>query len=49
MICETLKQYAIYIEDIDLRYNTITDVGAEALAALIRNSPKLVGLNLQGN
>jgi hypothetical protein len=21
VICETLKQYAIYIEDVDLRYN----------------------------
>jgi hypothetical protein len=45
-ICETLKLYAIYIEDVDLSYNEITDVGAEALANLIRKSPRLVGLSL---
>ena len=49
VICETLKQYAIYIEDVDLSYNEITDVGAQALANLIRRSPRLVGLNLMGN
>ena len=27
-LCATLDQYAIYIEDIDLRYNEITDEGA---------------------
>lgn len=49
VICETLKQYAIYIEDVNLSYNEITDIGAEALANLIRKSPRLVGLNLKGN
>ena len=27
-LCSTLDQFAIYIEDIDLRYNDITDEGA---------------------
>lgn len=45
-ICQTLEKYAIYIEDIDLRYNEITDVGAKALAELISKSPRLLGLNL---
>jgi|TARA_B110000305_G_C19300089_1_gene568687 predicted nucleic acid-binding protein len=27
-LCATLDQYAIYIEDIDLRFNEITDEGA---------------------
>lgn len=49
VICETLKAYAIYIEDVDLSYNEITDVGAEALSGLLRRSPRLVGLNLMGN
>tara|TARA_B110000285_G_scaffold197807_1_gene229772 strand:- start:998 stop:1204 length:207 start_codon:yes stop_codon:yes gene_type:complete len=31
----SLEQFAIYIEDIDLRYNEITDEGANALAELI--------------
>lgn len=48
-ICATLSQYAIYIEDIDLRYNEITDNGAKALGDLISKSPRLLGLNLQGN
>ena len=45
----SLEQFAIYIEDIDLRYNEITDEGANALAELIQKSPRLLGLNLQGN
>ncbi len=48
-ICSTLENYAIYIEDIDLRYNEITDIGAKALGDLISKSPRLLGLNLQGN
>lgn len=48
-ICATLENYAIYIEDIDLRYNEITDIGAKALGDLICKSPRLLGLNLQGN
>ena len=27
-LCSTLYQFAIYIEDIDLRFNEITDEGA---------------------
>ena len=34
-ICSTLEKYAIYIEDIDLRYNEITDLGAKSLGDLI--------------
>ena len=48
-LCSALDQFAIYIEDIDLRYNEITDEGAQALADLIVKSPRLLGLNLQGN
>jgi NLR family CARD domain-containing protein 3 len=48
-LCSTLEQFAIYIEDIDLRYNDITDEGAQALADLISKSPRLLGLNIQGN
>jgi hypothetical protein len=29
---ETLEPYAIYVEDIDLRYNHISDTGAETLS-----------------
>lgn len=45
----TSKKYAIFITDIDLRYNKITDHGAKALANLISKAPILLGLNLQGN
>ena len=48
-LCAALDQFAIYIEDIDLRYNEITDEGAQALGDLISKSPRLLGLNLQGN
>lgn len=48
-LCSALESFAIYIEDIDLRYNEITDEGAQALADLIAKSPRLLGLNLQGN
>jgi len=48
-ICACLDRYAIYIEDIDLRFNELTDVGAKALGDLIAKSPRLLGLNLQGN
>ena len=46
LICQTLERYAIYIEDVDLRYNELTDVGAKALGDLIAKSPRLLGLNL---
>ncbi len=48
-ICSTLQKYAIYIEDIDLRFNEITDIGAKSLGELISKSQRLLGLNLQGN
>ena len=49
VLCNTLRSVAIYIVDIDLRYNKITDAGAKALADLISKAPRLLGLNLQGN
>ena len=49
VLCRTLRNYAIYIQEIDLRYNKITDFGAKALAELISKAPRLVGLSLQGN
>lgn len=48
-LCSTLERYAIYIEDIDLRYNEITDLGAKSIGDLIVRSPRLLGLNMQGN
>ena len=45
-LCAALDQFAIFIEDIDLRYNEITDEGAQALGDLISKSPRLLGLNL---
>jgi Ran GTPase-activating protein (RanGAP) involved in mRNA processing and transport len=48
-LCAALDSYSIYIEDIDLRFNELTDVGAQALGDLIRKAPRLLGLNLQGN
>ena len=32
VIVEVLEEFAIYVEDIDLRYNLITDMGAEVLS-----------------
>jgi hypothetical protein len=49
VICSTLQRYAIHIEEIDLRYNTITDIGARALGDLISKSVRLLNLNLMGN
>lgn len=49
VLCQTLERYAIYISDIDLRYNRITDHGAKALANLVGKAPRLLGLNLAGN
>jgi hypothetical protein len=49
VLCQTLERYAIYIEDIDLRFNKITDHGAKALANMISKAPRLLGLQLQGN
>ena len=49
VICTTLERYAVYIEEIDLRYNQITDIGAKALGDLISKCPRLMSLNLQGN
>ena len=44
-----LEEYAIYVEDIDLRFNHISDIGAQQISRLIGKSERLLGLNLQGN
>ena len=49
VIVEVLEDFAIYVEDIDLRYNLITDMGAEMLSRLISWCERLLGLNVQGN
>ena len=49
VMCSTLERYAIHIEEIDLRYNEITDIGARALGDLISKSVRLLNLNLMGN
>lgn len=49
VICSTLQRYAIHIDEIDLRYNLITDIGARALGDLISKSVRLLNLNLMGN
>lgn len=48
-IVDVLGDFAIYVEDIDLRYNEIHDEGAQYLSQLIEKSERLLGLNLQGN
>lgn len=48
-IVDVLEEYAIYVEDVDLRYNEITNEGAQYLSQLIEKSERLLGLNLQGN
>jgi hypothetical protein len=49
VMVDVLEEYAIYVEDIDLRYNHISDLGADVLSRLISKSDRLLGLNLQGN
>ena len=49
VMVDVLEDYAIYVEDIDLRFNLISDLGAEVLSWLIAKSERLLGLNLQGN
>lgn len=46
VISDVLEPYAIYVEDIDLRYNHISDAGAEALSRLVMRASRLLGLNL---
>ncbi len=48
-LCAALEPFAIFIEDIDLRYNEITDTGARYLGDLLSRSHRLLGLNLKGN
>lgn len=48
-MCSALVPYGSYLEDIDLRFNEIGDLGARALGDLLSRSNRLLGLNLQGN
>lgn len=48
-LASALEPYAAYIEDIDLRFNELSDVGAKALGDLVGRSNRLLGLNVQGN
>jgi Ran GTPase-activating protein (RanGAP) involved in mRNA processing and transport len=48
-LCSALEAYAPYIEDIDLRYNEITDTGSRSLGDLLSRANRLLGLNVQGN
>ena len=45
-LCTSLEPYAMFIEDIDLRYNEISDTGARYLGDLISQSHRLLGLNI---
>jgi len=38
IISDVLTPYAIYIEDVDLRFNHISDTGAEAISRLVKRS-----------
>ena len=48
-LASALEPYSAYIEDIDLRFNELSDVGAKALGDLVGRSNRLLGLNVQGN
>ena len=48
-LCSALAPYGSYIEDIDLRFNQLGDLGARALGDLLSRANRLLGLNLQGN
>jgi Ran GTPase-activating protein (RanGAP) involved in mRNA processing and transport len=48
-MCSALAPYTSYLEDIDLRFNEIGDLGARALGDLLSRANRLLGLNLQGN
>ena len=45
-MCSALVPYASYLEDIDLRFNEIGDLGARALGDLLSRANRLLGLNL---
>jgi len=45
-LCSALEPYSLFIEDVDLRYNEITNHGAKTLASLLNRSQRLLGLNL---
>ena len=50
VLCNSLRDWACYLEAIDLRFNKITDIGAKALGKLIgRERNHLLTLNLEGN
>lgn len=48
-LCSALEPYAVYLEDIDLRFNEIGDIGSKALGDLVSRANRLLGLNVQGN
>lgn len=45
-LCSALEAYAPYIEDIDLRFNEITDTGSRSLGDLLSRANRLLGLNV---
>lgn len=45
-LVSALEPYAVYLEDIDLRYNEISDTGSKALGDLVSRAQRLLGLNL---
>ena len=48
LLCETLKNNT-YVTSLDLRYNNITDDGAQHVAKLIQETPTLKEVNLMCN
>jgi Ran GTPase-activating protein (RanGAP) involved in mRNA processing and transport len=48
-LVSALEPYAMYLEDIDLRFNELSDTGAKALGDLVSRASRLLGLNVQGN
>ncbi|EGR33186.1 hypothetical protein IMG5_060000 [Ichthyophthirius multifiliis] len=49
ILSEVLKKHASIIHHIDLSFNLITDIGAEALSSLLALCNNIESLNLQGN
>lgn len=45
-LCSALEPYAAYIEDIDLRFNEISDAGSRSLGDLLSRANRLLGLNV---
>jgi hypothetical protein len=45
-LASALEPYAMYLEDIDLRFNELTDTGVKALGDLVSRASRLLGLNV---